>query len=287
MKFPNSHQNTYRGLTLIEILVVVAIIGILMAILVPSLGKGKQLAEAMKNTANLRNIAAATLSWASDNGNRLPSPQYPGGMLEDEEDFPKYWDLSDTGLWLDGVVFGYMYLAEQDNREEDEEEEGGGGEGSGGGSNTGGFQVDEDGTHLRGTVFENTMSVKKTPEERNFHRHSYAMNKDLQYDRKYETFDSPDPSLTEKTLSNLHFMPNAMLYIENRDSNVVEFEDREMILDTMRERWGNTKVIAAFLDGHAERLRDHQIPVADPLTDRLSSRFWRGVDVSRTGGGNN
>ena len=68
-------------MTIVELLVVIVILGILVSILVPSLGKGKQLAEALKNTSNLRNIAAATLTWAGDNGNKLPSPVYPGGNL--------------------------------------------------------------------------------------------------------------------------------------------------------------------------------------------------------------
>ena len=106
------------------------------------------------------------------------------------------------------------------------------------------------------------------------------MNTNLQYDRRKE--DSPEPWLTEKTLSNLLFMPNALLYIENKESNLIDFDDREAIIETMEERWEGSKVIAAFLDGHAERLKENQIPEADPNTDRESSRFWRGVDINRS-----
>mgnify|MGYP006263647721 FL=1 len=265
---------------MVEILVVVAILGILAAILVPSLGKAKQIAEAMVNTTNLKNIATATLAWAGDHGNKLPSPQYPGGeivpgTMDPDDYFPDYWNLGKSGLWIDGVVFGHMYLSEQARREGDEN----GDNGDNSNASSGGYEVDESGTHLRGTLFENTQSVKADPEEQDWHKHSYAMNTNLQYDRRKE--DSPDPWLTEKTLSNLLFMPNALLYIENKESNLINFDDREAIIETMQERWEGSKVIAAFLDGHAERLKENQIPSADPDIDRESSRFWRGVDINR------
>jgi prepilin-type processing-associated H-X9-DG protein len=70
-----------------------------------------------------------------------------------------------------------------------------------------------------------------------------------------------------------------MLYIDNIDSNVVRFEDRQQILDTIEKRWDGGKVIATFLDGHAERLSENDIPSGDPRNDRDSSRCWRGVDA--------
>ena len=120
--------------------------------------------------------------------------------------------------------------------------------------------------------------MKKNPTEEDWHRHSYAMNANLQYDRIYDQVESSDPYLTEKTMANIIFSPKAMLYIDCKEKNVIMHEDRELIIETLEERWDNTKVIATFLDGHAERLRDTEIPEDDPYTDRVSSRFWRGVD---------
>ena len=80
-------------------------------------------------------------------------------------------------------------------------------------------------------------------------------------------------------MANLVFAPKAMLYIDCIEQNVVKYEDRELILDTMDERWDGGKVIAFFLDGHAERIGESQIPDRDPTSDRESSRFWRGVDA--------
>lgn len=277
--FPH-HVRRFRAMTLIELLVVIAIIGLLMAILVPSLNAGKILATALKNTSNLRQIAVATITWSNDNGGKLPSPEYPGGIevpssSTPDDYFPEYWNVGETGLWLDGVVFGHMYIAEQASREQEGENY----ERTGGYAATGGYTFDENGTHLRDTLFENTRSKVKNPEEEDYHKHSYAMNANLQYDRIYDQVGSDDPFLTEKTLSNLVHSPNAMLYIECSETNVVRFEEREMILETGTQRWGEKgKIITAFLDGHAERLNANQIPDQDPDSDLDSSRFWRGVD---------
>jgi type II secretory pathway pseudopilin PulG len=255
-------------MTLVELLVVIAILGILVSLLVPGLSKAKEVAEASKNTANLKQIGMATIGWASDNGSRLPSPQYPGGMvpppgISPVDFFPLHYKLGTSGLWLDGVVFGELYLKEDKQ-----------------GAVTS-YNVTADGDHLKGTLFESTQSVKKSPLEKNWHKHSYAMNANLQYDRIYDQVRSSDPFLTEKTLSNLLFAPNAMLYIECSEPNVVMFNNRQAIVDTLNKRWDGGKAIAVYLDGHADRLSERDIPKQDPKTDMGSSRFWRGIAEDR------
>lgn len=265
MTFPPRLQVRQRGMTLIEILVVVAILAILVGLLVPGLNKGKELAEAMKNVANVKQIATATLNFAGENGGRLPSPQYPGGMnvppgISPSDYFPRFHDLGPSGLWLDGVVFGEIYLRE--NRQ---------------GEITN-YQIDDMGTHLRDTVFESTQSVKRFPQETDWRRHSYAMNASLQFDRIYNQVPSADPFLTEKTLDNLLFKPNAMLYVDCMDTNIIRFENRQAIVDTIQRRWQGGKAIVGFLDGHVERLTAVEIPQGNINTDIFASRFWRGVD---------
>ncbi len=259
-------SSAIRGLNLIEMLVVITIIAILAGLVTAGLGKVKDIAEGAKNLSNLKQLAGITLTWSTDHSNKLPSPIYPGGMkppsgVQADEYFPQYYKLGESGEWLDGVVFASVYMQENKDGEVSQ------------------IQVTEDGSHLKGTIFENTMSVKKNPEEKNWHRHSYAMNANLQYDRIYDQVASEDPYLTEKTLSNLVFAPRAMLYIDCAEPNVVKFEDRQTIIDTMKKRWGEKgRGLVGFLDGHAERMSQQEIPSGAPQSDRDSSRFWRGVD---------
>ena len=58
-----------KGFTLVEIMIVVAIIGLLAAIAIPNFIKARQTAEKQACIANLKLIQGATLVWALD-GNK-------------------------------------------------------------------------------------------------------------------------------------------------------------------------------------------------------------------------
>lgn len=61
-----------RGFTLIELLVVVAIIALLIAILLPALGRAKELANRTTCAANLTGIMKSMILYSSDNNDCFP-----------------------------------------------------------------------------------------------------------------------------------------------------------------------------------------------------------------------
>lgn len=67
-----------RGFTLIELLVVVAIIALLIAILLPSLGRARELSNRAYCAANLRGILQSMNVYAADNSDAFPIVM-PGG----------------------------------------------------------------------------------------------------------------------------------------------------------------------------------------------------------------
>jgi len=72
MRYPENCSNTRKGFTLVELLVVVAIIMILMSLLLPTTHKALHRARTIQCMGNLRKIIAAAHQYADDNRDRFP-----------------------------------------------------------------------------------------------------------------------------------------------------------------------------------------------------------------------
>jgi prepilin-type N-terminal cleavage/methylation domain-containing protein/prepilin-type processing-associated H-X9-DG protein len=78
------------GFTLVELLVVVAILAVLLAAVMPSLSGAKELARRAVCSSNQHSLSLAFNAYASDNRGKLPQhPQYGGNWL---------WDLPHLSL---------------------------------------------------------------------------------------------------------------------------------------------------------------------------------------------
>jgi prepilin-type N-terminal cleavage/methylation domain-containing protein len=72
-----STNSPREGFTLIELLTVIAIIGILAAILIPVVGKVRETAQRASDLANIRSIGQAALVYAHEHNGSLPPTNLP------------------------------------------------------------------------------------------------------------------------------------------------------------------------------------------------------------------
>ena len=83
-----------RGLTLIELLVAVSIIGVLMALLLPVLAAGRRMARESNARQHLRQLVLATDMYTTEHGGRYPQPG-------EDKDLPESARLK--ALWFNAL----------------------------------------------------------------------------------------------------------------------------------------------------------------------------------------
>lgn len=83
-----------RASTLVELLVVIAIIAMVVALLLPSLGRAKTRARATSCLSNLRQLGVAVTTYADENEGRLPSAEgLPSSPINPAVPLPRIVDV--------------------------------------------------------------------------------------------------------------------------------------------------------------------------------------------------
>lgn len=106
-------KRTTKGFTLIELLVVIAIISLLMAILMPALGKVRKLARRVVCSSNMKQMCTAVAMFANERDGKIPPvSEMPNGTwthLQSQNHWARWFLTGDT-YWNLGVLWKYEYL---------------------------------------------------------------------------------------------------------------------------------------------------------------------------------
>ena len=94
-----AHQANNRGFTLVELLTVIAVIAILAAIIIPSVGKVRENAIRAKSATNMRSVAQAYLTFSTTNGRSRAIPAATPTVQDWAGHLAREVDLNDASLY--------------------------------------------------------------------------------------------------------------------------------------------------------------------------------------------
>jgi len=90
--------NNKKGFTLVELVVVIAILGILSSIAVPRLNKSRQTAVVTAHNSNIRTLESAANMYIADKGIPSEEKTFPDGENNDMLDFVQEWPNVPNGI---------------------------------------------------------------------------------------------------------------------------------------------------------------------------------------------
>lgn len=91
--------------TLVEMLLVVAIISILIALLLPAMNRAKEITQEAQCVTNMSQIARANHAFASDNNGRFPGNRHKPNGANANQHVTWRWILKETGHVDDGSLW--------------------------------------------------------------------------------------------------------------------------------------------------------------------------------------
>jgi prepilin-type N-terminal cleavage/methylation domain-containing protein/prepilin-type processing-associated H-X9-DG protein len=94
MRINTTERRSFRGFTLVELLVVIAIIALLIAILLPVLGKAKKAAESVSCQSNMKQVMTAFMMYTMENKQNMPVPPSIGDTYNPTAPAPNWWNHS-------------------------------------------------------------------------------------------------------------------------------------------------------------------------------------------------
>jgi prepilin-type N-terminal cleavage/methylation domain-containing protein/prepilin-type processing-associated H-X9-DG protein len=93
----------HAGFTLVELLVAIAIIGVLAGLIAPAVASALETANEVTCASNIRNLAVAVRTYASQHEGLLPTAEPPKLQMSEQSN-PRYWFLNPALLEIMGTA---------------------------------------------------------------------------------------------------------------------------------------------------------------------------------------